>query len=133
MNNIFIYFATLIPLGILDALWLLVIAKKFYATEMGFLFTKTVNLTPVLFFYPIYALAVMLLVVMPAVASGSWVEALWRGALLGLAAYGAYDLTNHATINGWPLTMTLVDIGWGIFVTACTSVIAYFIITNIKL
>ena len=59
-------------------------------------------------------------------------RSLWRGALLGLVAYGAYDLTNHATIAGWPLSMTVVDIAWGATVTALTSVIAYFIITTLK-
>lgn len=132
MNYFLAYIATLIPLTILDALWILVLAKKFYAEQMGFLFSKSINLTPVAFFYPLYALGVLVLVVMPAISSASWIEALWRGALLGLVAYGAYDLTNHATIAGWPLTMTLVDMVWGMTVTALTSVIAYFIISVIK-
>ena len=126
------YIATLIPLIILDALWILVLAKKFYADHMGFLFSKSINLTPVAFFYPLYALGVLVLVVMPAVTSASWIEALWRGALLGLVAYGAYDLTNHATIANWPLTMTIIDMAWGMTVTAIISVIAYFIITTLK-
>jgi len=126
------YIATLVPLVILDSLWILVIAKKFYATHMGFLFSKTINLIPIAVFYPIYTLGVLLLSVIPAVSSGSWVEALWRGALLGLVTYAAYDLTNQATIGGWPTVMTIVDIGWGIAVTALTSLAAYFIITAIK-
>ena len=132
MNYFFAYIATLIPLTLLDAFWILVLAKKFYADQMGFLFSKSINLVPVAFFYPLYALCVLVLVVMPAISSASWVEALWRGALLGLAAYGAYDLTNHATIANWPLSMTIVDMAWGITVTALTSVIAYFIITALK-
>ncbi len=132
MNIVIAYFATIIPLLMLDALWILVLAKDFYAKQMGFLFSPTVNLVPVAFFYPLYALAVMLLAVLPAISSSSWVEALWRGALLGLAAYGAYDLTNQATISGWPTTMTLVDMGWGVVVTALTSLIAYFIITSFR-
>lgn len=113
MNTFLAYIATLIPLAILDAIWILVVAKNFYAQQMGFLFSKTINIAPVVFFYPLYALGILLLVVLPSVASASWVEALWRGAILGLVAYGAYDLTNHATINNWPLAMTLVDIAWG--------------------
>ena len=124
------YFSTLLPMVVIDALWIGLIAKGFYAKHMGFLFTKNVNITPVIFFYPIYAFVVLFLAVMPALSSKSWTEALLRGALLGLGAYGAYDLTNHATIAKWPLTMTLVDIAWGVFVTATTSIIAYFIITR---
>lgn len=132
MNYILYYIATLIPLIALDMLWILVLAKKFYADQMGFLFSKSINLAPVAFFYPLYALGVLVLVVVPAVSSASWVEALWRGALFGLVAYGAYDLTNHATIANWPLSMTLIDMAWGMTVTALTSVIAYFIITALK-
>lgn len=132
MNTFIAYISTLIPLIILDALWILVISKSFYAEKMGFLFSKNINITPVAFFYPLYAFAILFLAVIPAVSSGSWVEALWRGALLGLAAYGAYDLTNHATIANWPLSMTLVDIAWGISVTALASMIAYFIAIAVK-
>ena len=128
MNMIVAYLATLFPLVALDAIWIMTIAKGFYATRMGFLFSKTINFAPILFFYPLYALAVLVLAVLPAVAAGSWVVALWRGALLGLAAYGAYDLTNHATIAGWPKIMTFVDMGWGMAVTAAVSVIAYALI-----
>lgn len=113
---------------VLDAIWILGLAKNFYATHMGFLFSKSINLVPAGFFYPLYALGILMLVVIPAIKSGSWTEALWRGAILGLVSYGAYDLTNHATIASWPLVMTIVDMGWGTLVTALTSVIAYFII-----
>jgi uncharacterized membrane protein len=131
--NIFIaYISTLLPLVALDALWILVLAKKFYADQMGFLFSKSINLVPVAFFYPLYALGILMLVVIPSVSASSWIEALWRGAILGLVAYGAYDLTNHATIANWPLSMTIVDMVWGMTVTALTSVIAYLIITALK-
>jgi uncharacterized membrane protein len=132
MNVLFAYIITLIPLTILDALWILVFAKKFYAEHMGFLFSKSINLAPVAFFYPLYALGILFLVVLPAVSSTSLLEVLWRGALLGLVAYGAYDLTNHATITGWPISMTLVDMAWGMIVTMLTSVIAYFVIIVLK-
>jgi uncharacterized membrane protein len=131
MKLVIAYVSTLIPLVVLDALWLLVVAKKFYADQMGFLFSKSINLAPVAFFYPLYTLGVVALAVLPAITATSWVEALWRGALLGLVAYGAYDLTNHATISNWPLTMTLVDMAWGVVLTALTSVIAYFIFTAV--
>ena len=117
---------------LLDAVWLKVISKDFYAKHLGFLFSKSINMIPVLVFYPLYALGVMFLVVIPAINSGSWTEAMWKGALLGLVAYAAYDLTNHATINNWPLTVTVVDIIWGIVVTSITSVIAYLLITTFK-
>jgi uncharacterized membrane protein len=132
MKYLYSYIATLIPLIILDALWILVLAKDFYASKMGFLFQQPVKMTPIFVFYPLYAVVVALLSVTPALTSSSWSEALWRGALLGLAAYSAYDLTNQATIAGWPLSMTIVDVLWGVVVTALTSVIAFWIISYSK-
>ncbi len=121
------YIASLFSLLALDGVWILLIAKKFYAEHLGFLFAPTVYTTPVAFFYPLYALAVTYLAVMPALSTHSWVDALIRGALLGLAAYGAYDLTNQATIAGWPTLVTLVDMGWGVAVSALSSVAAYWV------
>ena len=132
MNFFLSYGATIVPLVVLDMLWIPVIAKKFYATQMGFLFSTSVNLIPAAFFYPLYALGIFLLAVVPAVTSQSWTEALWRGALLGLVSYGAYDLTNQVTIAGWPTLMTLVDMAWGMTVSGLTSVIAYHIILSFK-
>ena len=132
MKYIINYFSVFVPFVALDALWIGFVAKGFYANLMSGIFSKTMNITPALFFYPIYVLATLLLAVLPAVASGSWLEALWRGAVLGLAAYSAYDLTNQAALAGWPTKITLVDIFWGLSVTAITSVIAYFIISYFK-
>lgn len=132
MNTLFAYVATLIPLILLDAVWLGLVSKGIYVKYLGFLFAKNLNITPALFFYPIYALAVTVLVVMPAVEAGSLWSALWRGALLGLAAYAAYDLTNQATISGWPLQITLIDMAWGVFASALVSVIAFLLITTTK-
>jgi uncharacterized membrane protein len=128
MKIIISYISTLITFIFLDAIWLGLVAKGFYAKQMGFLFSKSINFIPVLVFYPVYAFGVMILAVLPAFSSGSWLEALWKGALIGLLAYGAYDLTNQATIAGWPTLVTVIDIGWGIVVTGATSVIAYFLI-----
>lgn len=132
MNTFFAYVSTIVPLVVLDGIWILILAKGFYARQVGFLFAEKANVVPVLFFYPLYALALLFLAVMPAVSAHSGMEALWRGALIGLAAYGAYDLTNHATISGWPLKMTLVDMGWGVLVSALASVIAYLVIMHYR-
>lgn len=117
---------------LMDAVWIGLIARKFYVEKIGFLMQGSMQFVPAVIFYLIYAVALVVLVVMPALASQSWQEALWRGALLGLAAYAAYDLTNQATIANWPLVVTLVDMAWGTFVTATASTIAYFILNFFK-
>jgi uncharacterized membrane protein len=63
--------------------------------------------------------------VWPAIERRSLSHALALGALLGLVAYAAYDLTNLATLEGFPLTVALVDLVWGMVLCATVSAITY--------
>jgi uncharacterized membrane protein len=36
-----------------------------------------------------------------------------------------YDLTNLATLRGWPLTVSIVDLAWGAAVTSAATVAAF--------
>ena len=127
MINVFLgYLSTIVPLMALDGLWIGYLMRDYYGRELAFLFAGTPKIGPVLAFYPLYAAAVFVLAVMPAVSFGSAWAAIWRGALLGLAAYGAYDLTNQATIANWPVGVTFADMAWGAFMTAAAAGIAYF-------
>ena len=58
---------------------------------------------------------------LPGLESGRWTTSLGLGALLGLVAYATYDLTNQATLRGWPWRVTLADLCWGTFVTGAVG------------
>jgi uncharacterized membrane protein len=45
--------------------------------------------------------------------------------VLGAAAFGVYDLTNLATLRGYSMSMTIVDIAWGTFASALGGSAAY--------
>ncbi len=47
-----------------------------------------------------------------------------RGALLGLAMYGIYDLTNYATLTRYTLQFALTDVAWGTFLFAVAATAA---------
>jgi uncharacterized membrane protein len=100
----------LVVLG-LDAFWLGLIARDFYAREMGSLMSPTVRAVPAVLFYLLYPLAFVYLVLFRA-PSGLG-EVLLRSAVFGLAAYGTYDLTCMAVVTDWPITLSLVDWAWG--------------------
>jgi uncharacterized membrane protein len=119
------YFTTLITLILLDGIWLTTVAKTFYKKYLGYLFAENVTYWPILLFYPLYAFGILFFVVQPALEHKSLGEAVFRGALLGLVAYGAYDFTNQATIAKWPVMVTFVDLLWGMSVTALTATIAF--------
>lgn len=76
-------------------------------------------------FYVLYAVGVVVLVVLPALEHEHPLgRAILYGALLGLVAYGTYDLTNQATLRGWSSVVTLVDMTWGAFLTGVVVAIA---------
>ena len=54
------------------------------------------------------------------------------GALFGLVAYGTYDLTNLATIKGWSLKVTIIDLLWGGILTGTVSALTIWIMSNIN-
>jgi uncharacterized membrane protein len=114
------YFGALAVVSVLDALWLGLIARDWLAAQLGELRREKVLIGPAAAFYLFYPAAVALLAVQPAAGAG-WLSAAGLGAVLGLAAFGAYDLTNWATLKNWPVPMSLVDIVWGALLTASAA------------
>jgi len=50
-----------------------------------------------------------------------------EGALFGFFTYATYDLTNLATLRGWPIRIVFIDIIWGSFLTASVSTAGFYI------
>jgi len=118
---------------IIDMIWLVLVANKFYANQIGFLMKSNVNWLAALVFYLLFVAGALLFVVVPALEKNSLLHALIFGALFGLITYATYDLTNLATIKDWPLLVTIVDLFWGTFVSASLSVITFLIAQRIGL
>jgi uncharacterized membrane protein len=51
-----------------------------------------------------------------------------HGALLGLLAYGTYDMTNMATLKNWPITMSFVDMIWGGVLIGLSGLLGFLIV-----
>lgn len=128
-----LYFIALpVFLGI-DMVWLTLIAKNFYAKQLGYLMAKNPNLIAALVFYLIFIAALIFFVITPALDKRMWTHALFAGAFFGLVTYATYDLTNLATVKDWPIVITLIDLLWGMTVSALVSVATYFIAIKIGL
>lgn len=113
----------------MDSVWLGVIARKFYAGQIGHLMGDSFKILPALIFYIIYATAITFFIVLPAIKGEySWTKVFFTGAFFGLVAYATYDLTNQATIKDWSTTMTLVDVAWGTMLTGFGSVVSVYIV-----
>lgn len=120
------YVATAVVFFGLDFVWLSRMLG-FYRAEMGGLLLAQPKLGFAAGFYVLYVVGIVALVVVPALNGGGWGQALAMGALLGLVAYGTYDMTNMSTLNGWSLKLALVDMAWGTFVTAAAATAGYFV------
>ena len=110
---------------VIDLIWLGVVARSFYQGQMGHLMRAQVNWVAAIAFYLLFVAGVVALAVWPALDRQSFTLALGLGALLGLVTYAAYDLTNLATLEGFPLTVALVDLGWGTVLCATVSAVTY--------
>ena len=110
-----------VALLVLDAIWLGLVARTFYRDQLGDLMLPQPNLVIAAVFYIFFTLAVVVLAVMPALSMESIGRALVYGAVLGLAAYGTYDITNLSTLKGWPGLLSAVDMAWGTVVTAASA------------
>ncbi len=129
MKTFFVaYLACLLVMLPIDAVWLAVMGKRFYPARIGHLLADKPSFLPAGAFYLVYILGLAALVVVPAFNQGTgYLENFFYGALLGLVAYGTYDLTNQATLKDWPVLVTLVDLAWGALLTGAVSTLALYL------
>jgi uncharacterized membrane protein len=127
LKTFWLYLATVPVFFAIDFVWLNFVAKSFYRERLGSLLLPDFNLPVALAFYLLYIVGIIVFAVLPGVEKGSMVEALWRGALLGLVAYGTYDLTNMSTLQGWSPVITVVDMIWGTVLTASVASVSWWI------
>ena len=121
------YGATVLAMLILDLIWLGLIAKSWYRDGIGHLMADSPNFFAGGVFYLLYPVGVLLFAIAPALWSEAtelmpWQRTLVAGALFGFFAYATYDLSNLATLKGWPAHLALIDIAWGTIVTSIAAV-----------
>jgi uncharacterized membrane protein len=124
------YIATAAVFLAADYIWLNR-AMKFYRDSLGDLLAEKPNLVAAAALYSIYFLGILVFTVMPAARSDGWISAVLLGGLLGLVAFATYDLTNLATLKRWPLAVAVVDMIWGTFVTALSSLAGFIAIRTL--
>jgi len=116
------YLAIVATMMVLDVLWIGVLARPLYQRGIGHLMAEQPNFVAAAAFYLLYAAGLMAFVVLPR-APGDWPLAAAWGALFGFMAYMTYDLTNLATLRGWPLGLSVLDTAWGCVATGLAATI----------
>jgi uncharacterized membrane protein len=113
-----LYLATLFVLVPLDFLFLGIVAKDFFTSQVGNMLGE-LKLLPAVLFYLIYVVGVVIFV--SSSPSATWQTTLLFGALFGFFCYATFDLTSLALLRNWSWAVAAVDIGWGAVVTAVSS------------
>ena len=111
----------------IDLVWLGVVAKGVYARYLGPLLAEDVNWTAAIVFYLLFIVGIFIFAILPAVERDSWLRALSYGGLFGFFTYATYDLTNLATLKGWPVGIVFIDIAWGVVLTGSVALAGYHI------
>ena len=119
------YLGALITFCIMDGVWLGIVATDFYFSALGSLLLERPNWSMAAIFYIGYILGIVYFAIRPSLKRSGLARVLKDGALLGLMAYATYDMTNMATIKGWSLTVSIVDMIWGMIITGASAISGY--------
>ncbi len=126
------YVLTFIVFFIVDMAWLGFIAKDLYRKYLGSFLSDQVNWTAAIVFYLLFIVGVFIFAILPSVEKNSLASAVTLGTLFGFFTYATYDLTNLATLKGWPLNIVFIDIIWGSVLTAIVSTAGFYIVKYVQ-
>jgi uncharacterized membrane protein len=113
-----LYLVTLFVLIPLDFLFLGIVAKGFFTSQVGNMLGE-IKLAPAVLFYLLYVVGIVIFVSGGANASAQ--STLLFGALFGFFCYATFDLTSLSLLRHWSWPVAIVDICWGAIVTAVSS------------
>ena len=127
MDFVKTYLVAFVVFFLIDIVWLVVVARKLYQKELGYIMSSQPNWFAAMLFYLLFITGVVFFVINPSLAKESWSYALLVGMFFGLITYSTYDLTNLATLKDWPLKITIIDLIWGTSHGGLVSTITFFI------
>lgn len=127
MNYIKMYVIAFVIFLAIDAIWLGLVAPKFYKAQIGHLMAEKPKFIAALIFYLLFIVGVVYFVVNPAIESQNVTKLIISGMLFGFMTYATYDLTNLATLKDWPITVTIVDLVWGTSLSTVIGLGTYYI------
>jgi uncharacterized membrane protein len=119
-----LYLATLIVMVPIDFLFLGVVAKGFFASQVGDMLGE-IRPAPAILFYLLYVVGILIFV--SASATATWQSTLLFGALFGFFCYATFELTSLSLLKHWTWPVVIVDVAWGSFATALSSTLGLMI------
>ena len=122
MSLIVLIFVTGLIFLVADAVMLPNVVKPLFERHLGDAILGSPRILPAALFYVLYLAGIIWFAGWPALRDGAPSMALVNGAILGLVAYGTYELVSWTVMRDWHPSMVAVDMAWG---TALTAVAAW--------
>ena len=116
------YLISLVIFTVIDGLWLVFFAPKFYQANIGHLMKPQADLLAASLFYLLYLIGLSVFVISPHGAE-SLLKVAFYGAFFGFVTYATFDLTSVAVFKNFPYKVALVDMFWGAFLCSSISVL----------
>ena len=113
-----LYLVTLFVIVPIDFLFLGVVAKGFFTSQVGHLLGE-IKLVPAVLFYLAYVAGILTFV--SGGGGATWQSTLLYGALFGFFCYATFELTSMSMLKNWSWAVVVIDIAWGSFVTAVSA------------
>ena len=112
---------------LIDIIWLSQSFSYIYQPNIGELLRENIIIFPAILFYIIYPLGATILVALPSLEKVLLKTIFINGFVFGFIAYGTYNLTNMATLEGWSAKVVIIDMIWGGFLTGVSVLLGTLI------
>lgn len=117
---IILYLLSVPVFFIIDMIWLGWLGRGVYEKYIGN-FLGEVQWGAAVGFYLLYLIGLVFFAIYPAYNAGNVMLAIGLGAMFGFFTYLTYDMTNLATLDGWPWQIVVIDVLWGTILGAVVS------------
>lgn len=131
LDTLYTYGIALTTFLVVDMFWLNIAAKDLYKRSIGQFLAANPNLGAAGIFYAAYIATLVYFVINPARQNNDFPQALLRAAIFGGICYATYDLTNLAVLKDWPLSLSIIDIIWGMVITMAVTAITLILLQRL--
>lgn len=124
-----LYLVTFIVFLAIDFFGLGVVVKPVFEKHVPHLLLDRPRIGPALAFYAFYVAGLIWFVSAPALDQDKtllWVAG--NAALIGAIGFGTYEFTSLAVTKGWSWEMVVVDLCWGMTMTAISAVLGVVVV-----
>jgi len=121
MTLLTLYLTTAVIFLVLDVIALKGFLRPLFEIHVGDYLLAKPRMGAAAAFYLFYIGGILWFASVPAMREGMPAMALVNGAIIGALAYGTYEFTNYATLRAWNMQQVVVDVSWGIILTATAA------------